>query len=152
MLVFAALFLGAVAAASIPVLVIELVTNPSRFAAVRERIGRRLGRRPPPTGDRPLERISVELRRLSAVLTSAQPVSAVRRHGVERAYDETLVEACRTLGVEQYLQIPSVDHLFERLRVEAVLQEAGLTIRGPAEPAIRAHDQAAPRRWWRLAS
>ncbi|MCW2502857.1 MAG: hypothetical protein JWO79_1141 [Actinomycetia bacterium] len=72
------------------------------------------------------------MRRLSAVLTAPGPVSSVRRFGVERAYDETLAKACAALGIEQELgAVAPEDREFERLRVEAMVQEAGVVLRGP---------------------
>jgi hypothetical protein len=81
----------------------------------------------------PVEQLAVELRRLAGVLLDPRPVSSVRRFGVERAYDETLGKACCALGIEHHLdEVRLSDREFERLRVEAALQDAGLVLRGPA--------------------
>jgi hypothetical protein len=81
----------------------------------------------------PVEQLAVELRRLAGVLLDPRPVSSVRRFGVERAYDETLGKACCALGIEHHLdEVRLSDREFERLRVEAALQNAGLVLRGPA--------------------
>jgi hypothetical protein len=85
----------------------------------------------------PIEELAVQLRRLSSVLTAAGPVSSVRRFGVERAYDETLTKICAALGIGQRLgEVAAEDREFERLRVEAMVQEAGVPLRGPGCGAL----------------
>jgi hypothetical protein len=123
------------ALAIVPALLLDLLGHGSR---VRRAVSRVLGRRSrrvarrPEAGGPPIEQLAVQLRRLSAVLTAAGPVSSVRRFGVERAYDEVLVKACGALGIDQQLdRVPPEDREFERLRVEAMVQEAGLVLRGP---------------------
>jgi hypothetical protein len=122
--------------ATLPALLIDLVSYGSRVLRAVSRVrsrwsGRNSGQSEVCTP--PIEQLAVQLRRLSAVLTAAGPVSSVRRFGVERAYDEVLIKACGALGIEQQLdRVPSEDREFERLRVEAMVQEAGLVLRGPA--------------------
>ena len=124
------------AVAILPALLLDLVSCGSRVLRAVSRLrGPRPDRGPrqPELSGPPIEQLAVQLRRLSAVLTAAGPVSSVRRFGVERAYDEVLVQACGALGIEQQLdQVPPEDREFERLRVEAMVQEAGLVLRGPA--------------------
>jgi hypothetical protein len=121
------------AVATLPALLLDAVCRPSRVGAWVGRFyeGHRAGRRADVVGP-PIEQLAVQLRRLSLVLSDARPVSSVRRFGVERAYDETLAKACVALGIEHQLDSVSLaDREFERLRVEAMLQEAGLVLRGP---------------------
>jgi hypothetical protein len=117
--------------ALVPRLLVEALIYPDRVAAWAG--GHWPGHRRPQPGGPPVEKLAVELRRLAGVLIDPRPVSSVRRFGVERAYDETLGKACCALGIEHHLDdVPLSDREFERLRVEAALQEAGLVLRGPA--------------------
>jgi len=120
------------ALALLPRLLIELLVNPDRLFGWAGESWRRHHRPGPQAVGPPLEQLAVELRRLSGVLVDARPVSSVRRFGVERAYDETLGKACCALGIEHHLdELPLSDREFERLRVEAALENAGLVLRGP---------------------
>jgi heme exporter protein D len=125
-----------IAVATLPALLLDLVSYGSRILRAVSRLRSRRSRQDsaqPEVCSPPIEQLAVQLRRLSAVLTAAGPVSSVRRFGVEQAYDEVLIKACGALGIEQQLdQVPSEDREFERLRVEAMVQEAGLVLRGPA--------------------
>lgn len=123
-----------VALALVPRLLIDVLVYPDRVAAwAGGSWYRRHGQRRQAAGGPPVEQLAVQLRRLSGVLTDPRPVSSVRRFGVERAYDETLGKACSALGIEHHLdEVGLNDRGFERLRVEAALQEAGLVLRGPA--------------------
>jgi hypothetical protein len=126
-----------VAVAILPALLLESLSYGSRIRKLVHRIRGREPWTPADSGTPPIEQLAVQLRRLSAVLTDARPVSSVRRFGVERAYDETLIRACTALGIEQHLDSADLDDReFERLRVEAMLQEAGLVLRGPANGAL----------------
>jgi hypothetical protein len=125
--------------ATLPAFLLGALLHPDRISdwasALWERHGRH--RRPQASGP-PVEQLAVELRRLSGVLVDSGPVSSVRRFGVERAYDETLAKACQALGVEHHLDdVRLADREFERLRVEGLLQEAGLVLRGPAPGCVR---------------
>ncbi|MEA2295650.1 MAG: hypothetical protein QOE86_3289 [Solirubrobacteraceae bacterium] len=124
------------AVATLPALLLDMLSYSSRVVATLRRVRRRRPDAPPPLAvpdGPPIEQLAVQLRRLSAVLTAAGPVSSVRRFGVERAYDETLIKACGALGIDQQLdQVVPEEREFERLRVEAMVQEAGLALRGPA--------------------
>jgi hypothetical protein len=86
---------------------------------------------PEPLGP-PVERLAADLRRLSAVMRSPGPVSSVRRLGVERAYDETLVRAAESLAIPTELEATTGwDRDLERLRLETQLERAGLVLRNP---------------------
>jgi hypothetical protein len=121
------------AVATLPALLLDAVCRPSQvgawFGRVYESHRQRSGAE---AVGPPIEQLAVQLRRLSLVLSDVRPVSSVRRFGVERAYDETLAKACLALGIEHQLdRVDLADREFERLRVEAMLQEAGLVLRGP---------------------
>jgi hypothetical protein len=134
------------AVAALPALLLELISYPSRLVCLARRLFGRLVAAPRGRGWRlrrvkaegpPIEQLAIQLRRLSAVLTAPGPVSSVRRFGVERAYDETLAKACAALGIEQQLgAVAPEDREFERLRVEAMVQEAGVVLRGPGFGAL----------------
>jgi hypothetical protein len=103
-------------------------------------LARRLHLLPPPpvlTFDPPLERIAATLRRLSAEMRHLRRgTSAVRRRGLQMAYDDTLIAACRALEVPNELSdLPEgMERKVERLRVETELMRAGLSFRPPDEP------------------
>jgi hypothetical protein len=81
---------------------------------------------------RPIERLSEDLRRLAAVLCAPGPISSVRRQGVERAYDEVLIHACRALGLhEEIADATGWDREIERLRAETELEQSGVVLRNP---------------------
>jgi hypothetical protein len=134
------------AVAALPALLLELISYPSRLVSLARRLFGRLVAAPRGQGWRPrrikaegppIEQLAIQLRRLSAVLTAPGPVSSVRRFGVEQAYDETLAKACAALGIEQRLgAVAPEDREFERLRVEAMVQEAGVVLRGPGFGAL----------------
>jgi hypothetical protein len=124
------------AAAAIPAALLRLVTRGFRL---RSR-GRPASAADEPPAQ-PIEELAVQLRRLAAVLTQEGPVSAVRRFGVERAYDELLARACSALGVpHQLTDVDLDDRTFERLRVESTLQEFGLVLREPRPQPSHRHD------------
>lgn len=133
------------AMALLPRLLIDVLIYPDRVAGrVNESWQRHQShRRPEPCGPS-IEQLAVELRRLSGVLVDPRPVSSVRRFGVEQAYDETLGKACTVLGIEHHLDdVRLADRGYERLRVEAMLEEAGLVLRGPIAspgPEVRRDD------------
>jgi hypothetical protein len=89
---------------------------------------------PPPvvTYDPPIERIAGDLRRLSAAIRQVRPgTPAIRRRGLQLAYEGHLAAACRALGVPHRLDelAEGVDREIEKLRIEAALEEAGLRFR-----------------------
>jgi hypothetical protein len=80
----------------------------------------------------PIERLAEDLRRLAAVLCAPGPISSVRRHGVERAYDDALIHACRALGItEAIAETTGWDREIERLRAETELERSGIVLRDP---------------------
>lgn len=146
-----------VAAVGVPLVLVELATNPVRLGMLGARL-RSLWpwRQPdaPEPDNRPVEELAVEIRRLGRVLADPGPVSAVRRLGVELAYDRVLAEACQVFGIEHHLDQPGTDRQLERLRTEAALQDMGLVLRGSvANPPRRprqaggAHRRRRPPAW-----
>lgn len=90
-------------------------------------------RRPPPPQPlgRPIELIARDAQRLGQRFRYVPAtVSFAQFEGRRRAYDEVLAEACRSLGVEHLLKVlaPGPELDIERLRVEAVLDRAGLRL------------------------
>jgi hypothetical protein len=95
----------------------------------------RLVRQPAPvlTHDPPIERIAADLRRLSTAIGQLPDgAPAIRRRGLQTAYDTKLIAGCRALGVPHVLdelREGGVDRAAERMRIEAALEEAGLRFR-----------------------
>lgn len=88
---------------------------------------------PPPTGPtgRPIEALAADLRRLRAATLHTPPgTSYVRRSATVAAYDDVLVQACLALDLPDTLfgLSPGTDREAERLRVEALLEAAGLRL------------------------
>lgn len=89
---------------------------------------------PPPTAPsgQPIEALAADLRRLRAATLAVQPGSShVRRSATVAAYDDVLVQACLALDLPDTLTAlaPGTDREAERLRVEALLEVAGLRLR-----------------------
>lgn len=85
-----------------------------------------------PTGP-PIEQIAADLRRLGRQRTGIATRSPVWFAAVQRAYEERLVQACRSLGVVQHLnELTGLDREIERVRMEGELQAAGLVL-GPVD-------------------
>ncbi|HET8659833.1 MAG TPA: hypothetical protein VFM55_12640 [Micromonosporaceae bacterium] len=81
----------------------------------------------------PIEQIAADLRRLGRQRTGIATRSPVWFAAVQRAYEERLVQACRSLGVVQHLdELTGLDREIERVRVEGELQAAGLVL-GPVD-------------------
>jgi len=77
----------------------------------------------------PFEQLAADLRRLARQRTEVAPRSPVWFAAVHRAYDGRLVLACRELEIPEYLDdLEGVDLEIERLRVEGLLQAAGLRL------------------------
>lgn len=90
----------------------------------------RLRRRP--TVGPNLESTVGHLRRLRRELRCLAP-SQTRRLALLAAYDETLLTACRIVGVNAPLfDAPSADRHFARLLTEAQLEEAGIALDPPS--------------------
>lgn len=94
---------------------------------------------PPPTAPAgpPIEVIAADLARLRAATVSAPPgTSHVRRVATLAAYDDALAQACVALGLPDTLsELPlGTDREAERLRVEVLLETAGLKFTRPRRP------------------
>ncbi|HEX6500727.1 MAG TPA: hypothetical protein VF054_17105 [Micromonosporaceae bacterium] len=75
----------------------------------------------------PIERIAADLRRLRRQRTGLATRSAVWQSAIDNAYDDRLSLGCRVLGVDEYLgELTGLDREIERVRLEGLLQEAGL--------------------------
>jgi hypothetical protein len=77
----------------------------------------------------PIEALAADLKRLRRVTLEVEPgTSHVRRVAAVAAYDDALVQACLALGLPDTLTglAPGPDREAERLRVEALLEAAGL--------------------------
>lgn len=82
--------------------------------------------------EHPVEQIAADLRRLSAAVAHfPRGTTNTRRRALLKAYDDTLIDGCRALGVVESLSDlpPGVDRDLERLRVETALESAGLRFR-----------------------
>lgn len=77
----------------------------------------------------PIEQIAADLRRLSRQRQGIATRSTVWFAAVQRAYDERLQQACRSLGVVEHLTgLDGLDRDIERLRLEALLEAEGLAL------------------------
>ena len=86
---------------------------------------------PPRPMGRPIEEIARDAHRLSRSMRYIPEVTSFARfEGRRKAYDWVLGEACNALGVEHLLAVvpPGPELDLERLRVEAVLDRAGLRL------------------------
>lgn len=93
----------------------------------------RLWRYGPQPVSRPLECTAATLRRLRAMLEDPRHLSAARYQGIQLAYDRTLSDACETLGIDEELcAVHGFAHSVERIRIEAELERAGLTLTLPS--------------------
>jgi hypothetical protein len=91
----------------------------------------RKGRRPPPSGP-PLEVAVANLRRLRREVCRRSAPTQVRRVALQVAYDDTLLEVCRIVGVDAPLaEAPPGDRAFARLLTEAALEAAGVPLDPP---------------------
>ena len=78
----------------------------------------------------PLERLAADLRRLREVVRADAHRSAAQQLGNRLAYDQVLMQACSMLEIEHELseQTSGIERDIERLRVEAELERAGMTV------------------------
>jgi hypothetical protein len=120
----------------LPVATIWVIVHPDEVADRALAVGRRLHLikpEPPVTSTRPVERLAADLRRLSAAMAGIRPGTPhLRRVALLGAYEDTLIEASRALGVAQSLSgLPrgGLDRELERMRLEAALEAAGLRFR-----------------------
>jgi hypothetical protein len=95
------------------------------------RVARLLAPPPEPPAGPPIERIARDVRRLRAELSSVPSgTPMVRRIALSGAYDDSLADACRALGVPDTLHglAPGLDRDTERLHVECELEQVGLRL------------------------
>jgi len=77
----------------------------------------------------PFEQVAADLRRLARQRAEVANRSPVWFAAVHRAYDERLRIACRELEIAEHLQeLEGIDLEIERLRVEGLLETAGLNL------------------------
>jgi hypothetical protein len=76
---------------------------------------------------RPIEQVSADVRRLR-VAFGHEGLRFAKWEGIRRAYDGVLAEAADSLELPHVLSLlpPGVDHDLERVRVERLLEDAGL--------------------------
>ena len=76
---------------------------------------------------RPIEQTGADVRRLRAAF-GQEGIRFAKWEGIRRAYDGVLAEAADTLELSHGLAVlpPGVDRDFERVRVERLLEDAGL--------------------------
>ena len=77
----------------------------------------------------PFEQVAADLRRLARQRAEVAHRSPVWFAAVHRAYDERLRIACRELEIPEHLDaLEGIDLEIERLRVEGLLEAAGLSL------------------------
>lgn len=101
--------------------------------SLRDQAARLAVLRPPP-----IEQIAFDLRRLGRQRHTGPAVhSKVCLAAVMRAYDTRLQLACRCLGIAEFLDgLEGVEREFERVRVEGLLEAAGLMLRHESDPTV----------------
>ncbi len=118
---------------AVGVAVMWCVLNTARVGSLLARLSRWAGlvecETPVPTCI-PIERISADLRRIRAEfvrLPAGMPMA--KRRGIMAAYDDALVDACKTLEVTTELnQVEGFEHEIERIRTEQALEHAGVCL------------------------
>jgi hypothetical protein len=116
--------------ALMPTVVFWLVihVSPVAFRAWTEH---RRARRPSPP-EPPVEVAVANLRRLRREVCQGPAPTQVRRVALQAAYDDTLLEVCRLVGVDAPLaEAPPGDRAFARLLTEAALEAAGIPLDPP---------------------
>lgn len=111
-----------------------VVVGGALYAGALGRLVHRHRRRPLRPEGRPLELVVADLHRIRAeVLAPAPGASKVRRDATLAAYDDVLVEACRTLGLPDRLSAvpPGTEREAERWHTEWCLQQAGVPVSSP---------------------
>ena len=105
--------------------------------AMSVRVGRKLEHSEPTSP--PIQQVAADLRRLNRQRLSIAMRSRVWFQAVQHAYDDRLGVACQQLGIEQHLdELTGMDLDLERIRVEGLLEVAGLAFRD---------DSTQPRHW-----
>jgi hypothetical protein len=87
---------------------------------------------PVPSGP-PIERIAHDARRIRTEIRQApEGIPIAKLRGWYEAYDDVLVTACHCLGLKERLGVlpEGPEHDLERQRVERMLEETGLLLRG----------------------
>lgn len=90
---------------------------------------------PPVPPGPPIERIAADARRIrSQIRRAPRGIPIAKLRGWLEAYDDVLISACRSLELEQRLDVLPEGgvHDLERERVERMLEEAGLLSRQSA--------------------
>jgi hypothetical protein len=105
---------------------------PKLVSAIRERraAARQLDEQPKGV---PLEKLAADLRRLRAELVYRKPATNLRLTALMEAYDDVLEATCARLELPSHLRELPIgrDRDIERLRTEATLQEAGISLEVP---------------------
>lgn len=130
--------LGVTALACVGALAVRLLVDADRLPALLERAverraSRRLAREPVCAG-RPVEEIAREARRLGRAFHALHSgLSYAKQEAVRGAYDDVLAEACRALGVVDWITgLPPGDARdLAREHVERALEDAGMVLRTP---------------------
>jgi hypothetical protein len=118
-------------AMTIPCLVLAgVLLAPRLFDMLRER---KATRQPEQPQGVPVEKLAADLRRLRAELVYRRPTSNLGLTALMQAYDEVLECTCARLEIPVHLrELPiGLDRDIERLRTEAVVQEAGIPLEVP---------------------
>ena len=84
-----------------------------------------------------LQRLAADLRRLRAELVGGGPTNNIRHTALLIAYDSVLVDTCARLEIPTELAATpdGPERNLERLRAEAAIQEAGVSLHVPRWPA-----------------
>ena len=127
-------FLQVIGISLIPVVVISALIHAGLLLEQGIAVGRRLHLlrtpAPAPAGP-PLQKLAADLRRLRPeVRFPRQGVTMARQRGIVAAYDQTLVQTAEALGLATTLaELPDgIDRGAERLRLEAALERAGISL------------------------
>jgi hypothetical protein len=127
-------FLQVIGISLVPVVLISALIHARVLLDQGVAVGRRLHLlrtpAPTPTGP-PLQKLAADLRRLRPEVRFPRPgVTMARQRGIVAAYDQTLVRTAVALGLATTLsELPDgIDHEAERLRLEAALERAGISL------------------------
>ncbi|MEO3776633.1 hypothetical protein ABGB16_07235 [Micromonospora sp. B11E3] len=91
-------------------------------------------------GRRSLQQIAADLRRFAGHRVNQGGRAVIWHPAVLDAYDRHLRAACRCLGLVEHLgELEGVDREIERVRVEGLLDEAGLTLPAARAPRRQRH-------------
>lgn len=101
-------------------------------AALSRLDDRRRSRHPPPGPS--LEDVVCTLRRLRRGVRGREQPNQLRRVALLAAYDETLLDVCRLVGIDAPLaeaDTSGYDRAFARLLTEAAVEDAGIALDPP---------------------